>query len=110
MRHNAAFFLSEVIESNVFVADTKRVEQVEDGFCHHRRTAEVVLDVFGFGEEEFLTDLGLALVDGLETLTSEPVVPLVCEREQAGTRDGRLFLFFEKKCRKRNKKGTSHLL
>ena len=30
-------------------------------------------DVFGFGEIEFLTDLGLALVDGLETLTSEHV-------------------------------------
>ena len=29
--------------------------------------------VFGFGEGEFLTDLGLALVDGLETLTSEHV-------------------------------------
>ena len=29
--------------------------------------------VFGFGEGELLTDLGLALVDGLETLTSEHV-------------------------------------
>jgi len=30
-------------------------------------------DVFGFGEIEFLTNLGLALVDGLETLTSEHI-------------------------------------
>ena len=30
-------------------------------------------DVFGFGKGKFLTDLGLALVDGLETLTSEHV-------------------------------------
>ena len=37
--------------------------------CLHK----VVEDVFGFGEIEFLTDLGLALVDGLETLTSEHI-------------------------------------
>ena len=30
-------------------------------------------DIFGFGEIEFLTDLGFALVDGLKTLTSEHV-------------------------------------
>ncbi len=30
-------------------------------------------DVLGFGEIEFLTDLGLALVNGLETLTSEHI-------------------------------------
>ncbi len=37
-------------------------------FLYYRRC-----DVFGFGEIEFLTNLGLALVDGLETLTSEHI-------------------------------------
>ena len=37
-------------------------------FLYYRRC-----DVLGFGEIEFLTDLGLALVDSLETLTSEHV-------------------------------------
>ena len=32
---------------------------------------KVVEDVFGFRKGEFLADLGLALVDGLESLTSD---------------------------------------
>ena len=37
---------SEVIEADICVINAQRVEQVEDGLSHHRRTAEVVLDVF----------------------------------------------------------------
>ena len=38
---------SEVIESDVLIFHAEGVEQVEDRLRHHRRTAEVVLDVFG---------------------------------------------------------------
>ena len=38
---------SEVIEADVCVVYAKRVEQVEDGLGHHRRTTEVVLDILG---------------------------------------------------------------
>ena len=38
---------SEVIEADVRVINTQRVEQIEDGLGHHRRTAEVVLDILG---------------------------------------------------------------
>ena len=44
-----AFFClsAEVIKADVCVIDAQRVEQVEDGLRHHRRTAEVVLDILG---------------------------------------------------------------
>ena len=38
---------SEVIKADVCVINAQRVEQVEDGLGHHRRTAEVVLDILG---------------------------------------------------------------
>ena len=34
---------SEVIEADVCVINAQRVEQVEDGLCHHRRTAALAL-------------------------------------------------------------------
>ena len=34
---------AEVIEADVCVIDAQRVEQVEDSFCHHRRTAALAL-------------------------------------------------------------------
>ena len=34
---------TEVIEADVCVIDAQRVEQVEDGLCHHRRTAALAL-------------------------------------------------------------------
>ena len=34
---------SEIIETDVCVIDAQRVEQVEDGLCHHRRTAALAL-------------------------------------------------------------------
>ncbi len=34
---------SEIIEADVCVIDAQRVEQVEDGLCHHRRTAALAL-------------------------------------------------------------------
>ena len=34
---------SEVIETDVCVIDAQRVEQVEDGLLHHRRTAALAL-------------------------------------------------------------------
>ena len=43
--------------------------------CLHK----VVEDVFGFGEIEFLTDLGLTLVNSLKTLASKHVY-LLCRK------------------------------
>ena len=34
---------SEIIEADVCIVDAQRVEQVEDGLRHHRRTAEVAI-------------------------------------------------------------------
>ena len=34
---------SEIIETDVCVIDAQRVEQVEDGLSHHRRTAALAL-------------------------------------------------------------------
>ena len=48
---------SEVIETDVCIIDAQRVEQVEDGLRHHRRTAEVVLDVLG---SVMLLEVGVA--------------------------------------------------
>ena len=36
---------SEVIETDVCVIDAQRVEQVEDGLRHHRRTAALALSL-----------------------------------------------------------------
>ena len=38
---------TKIVEADVLIFYTQRVEQVEDGLGHHRRTAEVVLDVLG---------------------------------------------------------------
>ena len=38
---------SEMIEADVLIFYTQRVEQVKDGLGHHRRSTEVVLDVLG---------------------------------------------------------------
>ena len=38
-----ASLFSEVVEADVSVIHTKRVEQVEDGLGHHRRTAALAL-------------------------------------------------------------------
>ena len=48
---------SKIIEADVSVIHTKRVEQVEDGLGHHRRTAEVVLDILG---SVMLLEVGVA--------------------------------------------------
>ena len=49
--------LSEVIKSDILIAYTQRVEQVEDALSHHRRTAEVVLDIF---RSFMLLEVGIA--------------------------------------------------
>ena len=38
---------AKVIKADHVVFDAERVQEVEDGLCHHWRTAEVVLTVFG---------------------------------------------------------------
>ena len=58
------------------VVESARVKEIDKNnalrercsFLYYRRC-----DVLGFSEIEFLTDLGLALVDSLETLTGEHV-------------------------------------
>ena len=57
MRTRSLKKLSEIIESYILIADTKRVEQVKDGLRHHRRTAEVVLDILG---SVMLLEVGIA--------------------------------------------------
>ena len=44
---NEAVLTAEVVEADVCIIDAQRMEQVEDGLGHHRRTAEVVLDILG---------------------------------------------------------------
>ena len=50
---------SEVIEADICIVHAQRVEQVEDGLRHHRRTAEVVLDVLG---SVMLLEVGVARI------------------------------------------------
>ena len=57
------------MEKNVEKYENVAKKEDKQEKCEDLR--KVVEDVVGFGDGEFLADLGLALVDGLESLTSD---------------------------------------
>ena len=48
---------AEVIKTNIGIVHSEGVQEIQYRFCHHRRTAEVVLDVLG---SVMLLEVGVA--------------------------------------------------